>query len=284
VDELLDRPDFFVAVLDLEAADPASTVLPLLRHIKRRNPRIAAVAIDGAADFRRRHLAYEPGADLYLRKPKSTAAEEMSLFTDDLMLFIDRRFAETRPQSHVDTREVAVAARENPMNRGFRLLVELIKEVSDPTQVTLTILQLAADYLDRGVLFAVEGDRFLTLGKFGIRGNGGSAFRLRRGDLSVLDQVAATGKPFHAKVDETLAAQLAATFAGSGVGELIALPMLHDREVVGVLYGDNAIHHHPIEDTLGLEVFLSQAGLAFRNAEASPEVLGQFPNDTFQFA
>jgi GAF domain-containing protein len=44
------------------------------------------------------------------------------------------------------------------------------------------------------------------------------------------------------------------------------LPIAHRGAVVGVLYGDNARTRRPLQDLSGLEIFLSQAGLALENA------------------
>ena len=48
--------------------------------------------------------------------------------------------------------------------------------------------------------------------------------------------------------------------------EVAVLPIAHRGEVVGLLYGDNARTKRPLQDLSGLEVFLSQAGLALENA------------------
>jgi len=254
---LLKRDQFFVSVLSLAAGERES-VLPVVRVIKQRNPHLPIVVMDSSSDFRHRHLAFEAGADLYIRKPSGDAEEERAMFAEDLMLVVDRRFAEQKA--------VATTAGA-PIHRGFRLLAQLFKEISDPcdmTQVTLTVLKLAADYVDRGVLFAVRGHEFVTLGKFGVRSNA-SGLRLQRGELPVLDTVIATGRAFRGRVDEATASQLERAFGGTNLHQAIVLPMLNGAEVVGLLYGDNAIDGREIEDTSGLEVFVSESGFAFDN-------------------
>jgi CheY-like chemotaxis protein len=247
---MLDHGVFFVAVIDL-GADPDPVVFPLIRDLKRLNRHIPVVVLDATSDFRRRHRSLEAGADLYMRKPADDGDEERSVFAEDLMLFVERRLAEQKP---VKTGE--------PMHRGFRFLVQLLKEISNPgdiSQLSLTILQLAADYIDRGVLFAKKGSQLVVLGKFGVRSNGCAP------RLAMLDHVLATRRSFQGSIDEEMAAELESAFGAANVREAIALPMLSGEEVVGILYGDNAISHRPIEDTAGLEIFLSQAGFAFQN-------------------
>ncbi|HUJ12570.1 MAG TPA: response regulator [Thermoanaerobaculia bacterium] len=251
---LLDHDVFFVIVLGL-GADADTDVFPLIRDIKKLKANVPVVALDDRSEFRRRHKALDAGADLYMRKPAEGADEERSVFADDLMLFVGRRFAERKPASAGES-----------MHRGFRLLVQLLKEVSNPgdvSQLSLTILQLAADYVDRGVLFARKGKNFVTLGRFGVRANGSTP------PFTLLDRVVASRKPFRGSVDDGIAAELESAFGAATVQEAIALPMLCGNDVVGVLYGDNSVSQRPIEDTLGLEVFLSQAGFAFQNSLAS---------------
>ncbi len=48
--------------------------------------------------------------------------------------------------------------------------------------------------------------------------------------------------------------------------EIVVLPIVHNEELFGVLYGDNAGHQAAIHMPSGLEIFLSQAGCALRNA------------------
>jgi len=258
--DLFRRDRLFAAVISLGAVDPRSVGVPMVLAIKQKNRRVPIAVLDRISDFKRRHLALEAGADWYMRKPSAEAEEERAVFAADLLLAIDRRLAEQTP--------VRPATPEaGPMHRGFRLLVQLMKEVSDPgdlTQITLTVLQLAADYLDRGVLFAVKDNQYVTLGKFGINANG-SGLRFRRGDLALLDKVALSGRPVRGPVAGEISAQIESALGGKRIQEVIALPMLSGDKVIGVLYGDNAMNRAPIEDTVGLEIFLAQAGFAFHN-------------------
>ncbi len=261
VGELMEQGRSFIVILDLETAEARPGMFMLIREIKAREARTPVIVIDGTPNSEGRHRTLEAGADLLLIKPAEENDAELSLFVEDLMLVASRRFVEQ--QSALSN--LAETPAGEPMHRGFRLLVQLIKEVSDPhdiSPVTLTILQLAADYVDRCVLFAIKGDQFVTLGKFGLR-IGSRGLHLHRGEVSIIDRVVTTGRPYRGSVESPVAEQLATAFAGPAVREVVVLPMLSGSEVVGVLYGDNAVRHHPIADTLGLEIFLTQAGVAF---------------------
>ena len=264
----------FAAVVSIGAADPRSLVLPTVQAIKQRNRHVPVTVIDSSSDYRNRHLSLEAGADWYMRKPAEGADDERVLFAADLLLAIDRRLAEQKP---VEMPNPQI----DPMHRGFRLLAQLMKEVSAPgdlSQVTLTVLQLAADFIDRGVLLAIKENQFITLGKFGVIQNG-SGLRFRRGEIALLDKVAASGRPVRGKIDGDIAGQIENAF-GKKVDEVIVLPMLNGQRVVGVLYGDNAGHRRPIDDTLGLEIFLTQAGFAFHNLLFPGEPLPAEPSGT----
>src|SRR5262249_19811106 len=147
-------------------------------------------------------------------------------------------------------------------------------EPNDISQLALTILQLAADYVDRGILFALTATEFATLGRFGLTSTG-AGLRVARGAMSVLDRVVETRQPYRANVDVAAAdQQLLHAFGGQPPSEIVVLPIMNGDEIVGLLYGDNALNQRTIDDTVGLEVFLSQAGSVFQNAIAGGQARG----------
>ena len=255
---LLKEDRFFVAVLDVESPATQPVSWRLLDSIKARNPRVPVIIIDRETGIRRRHTAIQAGADLYLAKPASE--DEVALFAEDIVVFASRQFQRAAQSQSPD---------KERMYRGFRMLMRLISEVSEPndiSQLALTILQLASDYVDRGILFALTPTEFATLGRFGLTSPGAS-LRVARGSMSVLDRVVETRQPYRANVDVAAAdQQLLHAFGGQPPSEIVVLPIMDGDEIVGLLYGDNALNQRTIDDTVGLEVFLSQAGSVFQNA------------------
>jgi len=141
VEALLKEERFFVAVVDVETPATQPVSWRMLDSIKAKNPRVPVIVIDREAGIRRRHTAIQAGADLYLSKPAST--DEMPLFAEDIVVFAGRQFQRAAERQTPD---------KERMHSGFRLLMRLINEVSEPndiSQLALTILQLAADYVDR---------------------------------------------------------------------------------------------------------------------------------------
>lgn len=272
VSALLDAQRPFVTVLDIDPA-PQHISWRVLDLIKARSSRLPVVVMDREASFRRRHVALQAGADLYLIKPQPPknrivqADEELALFAEDVAAFAARH-----SESAEKTPDAAPPAADDKerMVRGFRLLMQLISEMSEPndiSQLALTILQLATDHVDRGVLFAVTPSEYATLGRFGLTGNGPANLRLGRGEMAILDRVLETRQPYRGSVDVSTAdQQLLNSFGGLPPTEIVVLPITNGDEIVGILYGDNAVNRRAIDDTVGLEVFLSQAGCVFQNA------------------
>jgi CheY-like chemotaxis protein len=272
---------FFVTFLEL--TDQSDV---LLQQLKRKNPRLPVVIIDAEADLRRRHDLLRRGADLYLTKPSPArlqpglAEEELSLFADELVLFAERAFQQwersTGGLADAGRRFYETAEKEN-VDRSFSLLKQLINELSNPNdigEVSATILRLSAEYLDRGALF-IAGDAEFT----GISGFGAAdmpsrvkSLRIPRTEPSILGDVAASGEAHRGKMRRTAAnVALIDSLGGLLPTEVVALPIMHARRTIGILYGDNAAHRAPIDTMTGLEIFLSQAGYAFGNAVFAAE-------------
>lgn len=282
--ELLRNNRFFVAFLDLGApsGDGLAEALELLQQIKRRNHRLPVVVIDRVADLRRRHDLLKGGADLYLTKPAEghlqpgMVEEQLSLFADELVLFAQRSFSDVL-ELGAGTADVSyqISAQEKG-ERNSQVLMQLINELSDPndiSQVSQTILRLTGQYLERGAIFAAATVHFVGVGGFGPTGGHGEmnerarSIKIERTEPSVLRDVASERKPHRGKLRRTAGNVRLIDGLGSLMpSEVLVLPILNRDEVVGILYADNAANRVPIEEVTGLEIFLSQAGFALRNA------------------
>ncbi|MGK2855617.1 MAG: DUF4388 domain-containing protein [Thermoanaerobaculia bacterium] len=282
--ELLRKNRFFVTFLDLGAVtgDGLSQALALLQQIKQRNHRLPVVVIDRVADLRRRHDLLKSGADLYLTKPAEghlqpgMVEEQLALFADELVLFAQRAFSEIL-ELGAGTAEASyqISAQEKG-ERNSQVLMQLINELSDPndiSQVSQTILRLTGQYLERGAIFAAATVHFVGVGGFGPTGSSGEmndrarGLRIERAEPSVLHDVAVERKQHRGKLRKTAGNVRLIEGLGSLMpSEVLVLPILNRDEVVGILYADNAANRAPIEEVSGLEIFLSQAGFALRNA------------------
>ena len=286
--ELFRANSFFVTFLEL-TEDESS--VRLMQQVKRKNPRLPVVIVDSIADLRRRHNLLRAGADLYLTKPTperlqpGLAEEELALFADELVLFADRAFEQWErftsglgPDAGKKFYEMAT---KETIDRSFHLLRQLINELSNPNdigQVSATILRLSAEYLDRGALFIANNHEFAGLGGFGAADMDARVreLRIERNQPSILADVAQSGAAHHGKMRRTPAnVELIDRLGGALPTEVVALPIMHDKRAIGILYGDNAEHRAPIDSMTGLEIFLSQAGYAFGNAVFASERAGR---------
>jgi len=280
---------FFVAFLSLQDGGDElndESVL-LLRGIKRKDVRFPVVMVDREVDLKRRHLLLKEGADLYLTKPSvvrlqpELAEEELAIFADELVLFSERAFDRKREAGDppVLSAEKQEEARQQNLDRSFALLKKLINELSSPddiSQVSLTVLRVAAEYLERGVLFIVGGESFVALGGFGKTGDEmdmtrrARHVRIPRNEPSVLNDVLESQSAHRGKLQKNSAnVELIEKLGLARPTQVIVIPIMNRGEVIGLLYGDNAETHGPLESVEGLEIFLAQSGFALENAVIS---------------
>lgn len=285
--ELLERERYFVTFLDLVGTGAGSDSPELLLGtIKEKDASLPVVVIDREADLRRRHDLLEMGADFYLTKPSAAhlqpgfAEETLGLFADELMMFAERAFGARRSavggEAPALAQEIGALSNRERSERGFALLRRLISELTDPDdlgQLSETILRMAEGYVDRGVLFAVTPSGAVAMGGFGETGAGDDmAMRVRRitiprSEPSVLGDVIQSNLPHRGKLRRSRAnEELLGALGRILPTEVAVLPIAHRGSVVGLLYGDNARTKRPLQDLSGLEIFLTQAGLALENA------------------
>jgi CheY-like chemotaxis protein len=275
---------FFVTFLDIgdtHASDYAEAI-DLLEAIKRKNHHLPVVAIDRSPDLRRRHELLRMGVDLYLTKPSDghlqpgMVEEQLALFADELVLFAQRAFEEARTVTGGDETGTYRLAGQEKGERSSQLLMRLINELNDPNdinQVSQTVLRLASQYLNRGVIFAAATVNFVGLGGFGVTGDGrdmnekARSIRIARAEPSILRDVVEAHAIHRGKLRKSSGnVRLIEGLGNLMPSEVAVLPVLNKDEVVGILYGDNAENRAPIDEVTGLEIFLSQAGFALRNA------------------
>jgi CheY-like chemotaxis protein len=157
------------------------------------------------------------------------------------------------------------------------LLRGLVGELHSEEEVAipLLVLRLAAEYLERGVLFTIRGGAAQGAGAFGEESDG-SAGRLDRRvrDVvlplaagSALERAVRTGAAYIGPIDANDPnGRLIARLGGPPPRESALLPIAAGRQVFAVLYGDNARSGRPVGDLRGLEIFVAQAGIALHNA------------------
>jgi CheY-like chemotaxis protein len=269
----------FSLVLDLILPDPAgqgwSGGLDLLQQIQVLVPDLTAILVGEVRGPAAERAARGAGAAGYLPFPDLAGAtlEEvggrLAEFAAQVRAALqspDRLAAGGAPSGSEAVRVVD----------HLSLLRGLIGEMTgrEEVEIPLLVLRLAAEYFERGVLFAIRGDEALGAGAFqgegGIDGGldgriRGVALPLGRGSLlqrAVQGGGTLIGAPQGGRGDGALLERL-----GDPVpGEAALVPIVCGGRVSHLLYGDNARSRRPVGDLRGLEIFVCQAGLALHNA------------------
>jgi CheY-like chemotaxis protein len=270
----------FTLVADLlladEGVDGWSGGLELVRRIRAMAPEVNAVLVGELRDEAAARQARSAGADGYLVLPDLGGAswEEVGATLKE---------ACERVRGVLEDPERLAIAPSRVGNGSIRvgdplsLLRGLIGEMrgEEESGIPLLVLRLAAEYFERGILFAVREGQVFGAGAFGgsddteaggldtrIRG---IALPLQRG--SVLQQSVQERETYVGPVAATRPnAPLLEKLGAPAPREAALLPLLAGRHVFAILYGDNARSGRPVGDLRALEIFLSQAGIALENA------------------
>jgi len=168
---------------------------------------------------------------------------------------------------------------ETPEARFSKLMVQLkqalaeLRHPSEAPQISLLILQFAAEFLDRGLLFLNTPQGIVGLGGFGDTGDDEPMpLKVRRirlpqpvGDFAV---VAQTGQPIRRSASEAQEwfDAFVQTIGRFRPSEYVIIPLVVQDQTVGFFYGDNAVTGRPLGDLTYLEIFLHQASFAIENA------------------
>ena len=157
------------------------------------------------------------------------------------------------------------------------LLRNLVGELhaEEEIEIPLLVLRLAAEYFERGVLFVVRDSQAHGTGAFGGEADDsdtdgldrrvrGVALPLLSGSL--LETACRTRTPYVGPIEPTeMNAPLIEKLGTPLPQEAAILPVSAGRRVFALLYGDNGSSTRPLGDLRGLEIFVSQAGIALQN-------------------
>jgi CheY-like chemotaxis protein len=150
---------------------------------------------------------------------------------------------------------------------------EELRRPQDASEVAQLVMKVAREFFERGMLLLVRNDEARGLGGFGAAPKGESLNLVVRqlviplGEPSVFRSLVSARKPFRGRIEEDKWGRyLLAKIGRFRASEAALLPLLTHREVVAVLYGDNPETGRDLGALEGLEVFISQAGIALENA------------------
>ena len=221
-----------------------------------------------------RRIVYKPT----LTKP------DPKLYRADLREFTDSVDTQLKKliEDHQDGADAPVRAGdgEDGVER-MDFLARMTKKLVEPggsTDVSVLVMQVAARFLERGVLFVVKSDAARGLAGFGFGASKKNCADITRNlslsieDAQVLTEVVTTGKTLRLReeprsLDGSLSS-LSSLFGEIGRGnasEGVLMPMLYSGATLLLLYGDNGVSGRALDDLDGLELFMAQAGMALEN-------------------
>ncbi len=150
---------------------------------------------------------------------------------------------------------------------ALKSLTHELRFPNSTSEITLLILRFASDIFQRGVLFMVGEDELTGLGQFGLE--------IERADERIRETVLVYGEsPFLRGIVESaqsfrgmlqrdpVTESMVRELGGGWPLEVIFFPVITEGKVVALLYCDNAPSGDPFSETEGLDIFISQAGLA----------------------
>lgn len=241
-----------LVVFDLRAPD--AEVGPVAALVRSR-PRLFVAAVTD--DERVRLRAYEAGA-------VAVSASEPSLLAASLRCLL-------RHQTQA-AGDVAVA---RGVRSGFARLRRVFADIRAgviSTTVSLQLMSVVAESVERAVLFVAHEGSIVALGAFGA-GRGGRplaessrGLRLDLASHPEIGQVLRDGAPRVFSFGETtLARVLGAALEPPQTGQFALFPILGAERVVAIIYADNGRSRRAIEGLELLELAACAVGLAFEN-------------------
>lgn len=300
---MLDRKENFVVITDLLILAPSGEGflggLDVLSSIRKRSESMPVIIMTDHMDAKARHRAYELGVNNYLIKPDIShsdldhLSEVVDQFADEINFIVKRMIKdmayqqakadsgslekpppESAPTPSVSEQTFAQAASESADQiHAIRTLVNELQNPGETSEISLLILRLAAEFFDRAILFLVKKDTVFGLGGFGETGDKENIndkvqrIHIERHADCVFKKVIDTRQTHAGKLKDTPANRLLIEGLGKLVPRSVAvIPLVSRRRVIALLYGDNAGKKKPMGNIEGLEIFMSQAGIAMENA------------------
>jgi hypothetical protein len=170
-----------------------------------------------------------------------------------------------------DAEEPGAANLRSGLGRLRRALNELRCGLLSAT-VSLNLMAIVADSVERAVLFISQRNALVALGAFGATLDGRSLAASSRGMAlaltaeSALSKCLEQGRAISIEYDsDQLPTELKRLIDRPRSGQGILFPVLGARRAIGIIYADNGRRACGIQDVDLMEVATAQVGLAFEN-------------------
>ncbi len=154
---------------------------------------------------------------------------------------------------------------------ALKSLTQELRFPNSTSEITLLILRFASDIFQRGVLFMVGEDELTGLGQFGLEIERADE-RIRETVLSYessefLKRIIENAQSYRGRLEkDEVTESLIRELGGGWPLEVVFFPVVTEGKVVALLYADNASTGESFSETEGLDIFISQAGLALEKS------------------
>ncbi|MFA4829140.1 MAG: DUF4388 domain-containing protein [Thermodesulfovibrionales bacterium] len=161
---------------------------------------------------------------------------------------------------------------------ALKALTQELRFPNSASEITLLILRFASDIFQRGILFMAGEKEIVGLGQFGLEIERADE-KIRETKLPLKDSPFLTkivnethsyrGRMEKDKITESLIKDIGGGSAASRNDwptDVAIFPIIAEGRVAAMLYCDNLPTGEAITETEGLEIFVSQAGLALEKA------------------
>lgn len=272
--------------------------LDLLEKVHKEKPDIPVILMTEYTHAKVRQRAYLMGALNYLFKPQYTKIdidnieEIYSQFVQELICVVlpifenlamgGRGIKQGEPSQLVPYGGALKKREEKALRKQISILKEMTEELQHPessSQISLLALRLASEVLERAFLFLVKSDEYAGVGGFGLSSRIPITERLRNIKIPlwedcIFDYVLETKHTFKGKIPQSnWNRYLIEKLENVEPREVVIIPIISKGRVIALLYGDNRHKDEPIESIEGIEIFMSQVGIAFENAVLERKLL-----------
>ena len=165
--------------------------------------------------------------------------------------------------------------RTEKVNANFAKLRRIVGDLRSgliSTTISLSLMNIISESVERAVLFPVRRDGLVALGAFGNSPSGQPLAQLTRGlklplnEQNALVDSLADGQVRSSLFDDASFPERFSTLIGRPRSAQCAIfPVLGGSRVIAVVYADNGLSNRAIEEIDILELAAAQAGLAFEN-------------------
>jgi CheY-like chemotaxis protein len=243
----------------------------LIRRLKRHDIDLPVLLMVESLSDKARTRARALGVRRIVYKPTLTKPDPV-LYAADL-----RDLAETvHGQLHKLVEDQGQTAAFGTHSDAGRIdfLATMTRQLVAPggtADVSRLVLQVAAQFLERGLLFVVKSDGARGLAGFGFSANAAECAEKARNlllDIGVTPAFAeaiSTGTTQIARAEDGLSRALVPVMEPGESSVAVLIPVLYNRATLLLLYGDNGMSGKELGDLGGLELFMAQAGMALEN-------------------